>query len=190
MKIIFLLSILLLLTHCTNGKQVFWCGDHACVNKKEKEAYFKKNMIVEVRKIGQKDKPDNSKLNQILKQIELDNKKGKDLKKETRLEKKRRIKEEKELIKQVRLEEKERIKEEKKLAKQALLEEKKINKKEKKSFISKFLKTKKESNNKKTFTKSKVAMNNRSSGDFGKIVEKITNQNKPKPYPSINDIPD
>ena len=56
--------------------------------------------------------------------------------------------------------------------------------------MASFLKTKKESNNKKTFTKSKVAMNNRSSGDFGKIVEKITNQNKPKPYPSINDIPD
>ena len=27
------------------------CGDHACANNKEKEAYFKKTMIVEVRNL-------------------------------------------------------------------------------------------------------------------------------------------
>ena len=189
MKILFYLITFFILLSCSPNKGVYWCGDHPCINKKEKEAYFKKNMIIEVRNTGQKDKPDNSKLNQILKQIDLDNKKGKDFKKETRLEKKRIIKEKKELIKQARLDEKERIKERKKITKQARLEEKKINKKRKKSFISKILRTKKESNNKKTITKSKVAMNNISSGDFGKIVDKITNQNKTKPYPNINDIP-
>ena len=30
---------------------VYWCGDHPCINKKEKEAYFKKNMIVEKRNL-------------------------------------------------------------------------------------------------------------------------------------------
>ena len=26
---------------CSANKGVYWCGDHSCINKKEKEAYFK-----------------------------------------------------------------------------------------------------------------------------------------------------
>ena len=43
---------------CTNNKGVYWCGDHPCINKEEKEAYFKKTMIVEVKNYN-KDKNKN-----------------------------------------------------------------------------------------------------------------------------------
>ena len=54
MKIFFFISFLFLLNSCTNNKTVYWCGDHACINKKEKEAYFKKTMIVEKKIINNK----------------------------------------------------------------------------------------------------------------------------------------
>ena len=44
------LSFLFILLSCGGNKDVFWCGDHACVNKAEKENYFKKNMIVVIKK--------------------------------------------------------------------------------------------------------------------------------------------
>ena len=49
MKNLLFIIIFFLVIGCSNNKQVYWCGDHACVNKKEREEYFKKNMIVEVR---------------------------------------------------------------------------------------------------------------------------------------------
>ena len=45
-----------LLVGCSSGKTVYWCGDHACKNKKEKEAYFKEHMTVEIRNINYKKK--------------------------------------------------------------------------------------------------------------------------------------
>ena len=47
-KIIYLLIILFIYS-CSNKKEVYWCGDHACVDKKERKAYFKKNMVIEIR---------------------------------------------------------------------------------------------------------------------------------------------
>ena len=49
MKNLFFIFILFIVVACNNNKSVYWCGDHPCNNKKEKEAYFKKTMIVEVR---------------------------------------------------------------------------------------------------------------------------------------------
>ena len=46
---IFLFLAFFLLFACSNNKSVYWCGDHACINNKEKKAYFKKTMIVEKR---------------------------------------------------------------------------------------------------------------------------------------------
>ena len=37
---------MLLTTSCGSNKDVYWCGDHPCLNNKEKKAYFK-NVIVE-----------------------------------------------------------------------------------------------------------------------------------------------
>ena len=51
MKNCFIILIFILLISCSNHKKVYWCGDHQCINNKEKESYFKKTMIVEIKEI-------------------------------------------------------------------------------------------------------------------------------------------
>ena len=92
MKHLIFSILMILLFACSNGKEVYWCGDHACINNKEKEAYFKKTMIVEIKELGKQDKKSKSELEII--------------KKQAGLEQKEKIKNDKELAKQVRLEEK------------------------------------------------------------------------------------
>ena len=60
MKYLTLLIFSLFLFSCSSGKKVYWCGDHACINNKEKESYFKKTMIVEIRDLDKKDKESKS----------------------------------------------------------------------------------------------------------------------------------
>ena len=43
------IALFIFIISCSGNKGVYWCGDHPCINKDEKEAYFKKTMIVEVR---------------------------------------------------------------------------------------------------------------------------------------------
>ena len=74
MKKLFVLFISFFLLSCSNGKRVYWCGDHACVNKKEKEAYFAKTMTVEIRELTKSNKKSKSEIDLIKKQIELENK--------------------------------------------------------------------------------------------------------------------
>ena len=62
MRLFISLFFLLLLFGCSQNAQVYWCGDHACINKKEKEAYFKKTMIVEVKTLNKNKKKDLSEL--------------------------------------------------------------------------------------------------------------------------------
>ena len=193
MKYLILLIFSLLLFACSNGKRVYWCGDHACINNKEKEAYFKKTMIVEIKELSKQNKKSKSELEIIKKQAGLEQKKEikneKELAKQVRLDKKRRIKEEKELAKQVRLDKKRRIKEEKELAKQVRLEEKKIIKEEKKSYKKKVLKTENVPLEKEIVINTGIARINISSNEFKELVEKITNKNMFRPYPNINDTP-
>ena len=193
MKYLILLIFSLLLFDCSNGKKVYWCGDHACINNKEKKAYFKKTMIVEIKELGKQNKKSKSELEIIKKQAGLEQKKEikneKELAKQVRLDKKRIIKEEKELAKQVRLDKKRRIKEEKELVKQVRLEEKKIIKEEKKSYKKKVLKTENVPLKKEIIINTGIARINISSNEFKELVEKITNKNMFRPYPNINDIP-
>ena len=193
MKYLILLIFSLLLFACSNGKRVYWCGDHACINNKEKEAYFKKTMIVEIRELSKQNKKSKSELEIIKKQAGLEQKKEikneKELAKQARLDEKRRMKEEKELAKQVRLDEKRRMKEEKELAKQVLLEEIKIIKEEKKSSKKKILKTENVPLEKEVIINTGTARINISSTEFKELVEKITKKNMFKPYPNINAIP-
>ena len=160
---------------CGSNKGVYWCGDHPCINKKEKEAYFKKNMVVEMRSAKKTDYKNNSEIKQLMQEAEgkekIRIKNDKSSSKQVRLE-------EKKLAKQIKLEEKRRIKEEKKLAKQIKLEEKKQNKKKKKSSIKKI-----DGNNEKQLKKTEINLS-----EFSEIVEKITRKNAIKPYPDINDI--
>ena len=105
------ISISIFIFGCSVGKGVYWCGDHPCINNKEKAAYFKKTMIVEVRNYNKGKINDNSEIEKLLDQAKLDEKRRilseKELAKQTKIE-------EKELAKQIKLEEKKRIKEEKK----------------------------------------------------------------------------
>ena len=197
MKYLILLIFLLLLFACSNGKRVYWCGDHACINNKEKESYFKKTMIVEVRELSKQNKKSKSELEIIKKQAGIEQKKEikneKELAKQARLDEKRRLKEEKELAKQVRLDEKRRLKEEKKLAKQARLEKKEgandIWKVEKKSSKKKVIKTENVPSKKEVIINTGIAKIDISSTEFKKLVEKITKKNMFRSYPDINDIP-
>ena len=109
MKYLILLICSLLLFACSNSKRVYWCGDHACINNKERESYFKKTMIVETRELSKQSKKTKSEIETI--------------KKQAGLEQKKEIKNEKKLVKQARLEEKRKIKAEKELARQGRLEE-------------------------------------------------------------------
>ena len=193
MKNYLFLCVFFLIFSCTNNKSVYWCGDHPCINNKEKEAYFKKTMIVEVRELKKESNKDISEFEKLLKQAQVDEKKRimseKELRKQAILDEKRRIKEEKELAKQVRLEEKRRIEEKNKLSKQARLEEKReknnIWKDEKKLPKKEVSKTK----NKETAINIDMASTNISSAKFKELAERITLKNKFRPFPNINDIP-
>ena len=170
--------MILLISSCSNNKIVFWCGDHPCVNKKEKEAYFKKTMIVETKEIKKEFFKKNSNFENLLKQAQVSEK--------------NRVKEEKRLRKIAKLEEKIKIKEEKRLKKIAKLEEKKLieelENEEKKLMKNEKKKTSKKitKNKKKILIKSDAEIN---LNKFNKLVEKITKRNSLKPYPNINNMP-
>ena len=91
MRNLLLLMFIFFIFSCTNNKTVFWCGDHACVSKKEKDAYFKKTMTVQIKKINNETKKNYSPNEKILQQVKIDAKK--------------RIKNEKDQAKQLELEE-------------------------------------------------------------------------------------
>ena len=165
MKYLIFLFLTFLLFSCSSNESVYWCGDHACINNKEKEAYFKKTMIIEKRELIKQNKEKKSELEII--------------KKQAGLEQKKEIKNEKTLIKLARLEEKRKIKENKKLAKQDRLKEKKLIKEKRKKTKKKVLKT-------KNYSVSKIDI---SSTKFNELIKKITKKNMFRRYPNINDIP-
>ena len=95
MKNYLLVSLFFFIISCTSSNRVYWCGDHPCINKKEKEAYFKKTMIVEVKDLKKNSYKDKSEVEKLFQQARKSDKK--------------RINKEKELTKQAKLEEKRRI---------------------------------------------------------------------------------
>ena len=90
MRFIVIFVFLSLLFSCANNRSVYWCGDHACINNKERKSYFKKTMIVEKRKLTKDNKLNKSEFEKI--------------KKRAKLDQKREIKEEKEAAKITELE--------------------------------------------------------------------------------------
>ena len=75
MKNYYFLLIFFIIVSCSSSKQVYWCGDHPCVNKKEKIAYFKETMIVEIKELDKKKIRKNSEIEKITQQARLDEKK-------------------------------------------------------------------------------------------------------------------
>ena len=117
MKTFLYLIILLFLTSCSADKGVYWCGDHSCINKKEKEAYFKKTMIVEIKNLEKKTSENNLEVEKIIQQAR---KEEKNIAKQAKLEEKRKKKEKKNLVKQTKRDEARIIKKEKKKSKQSV----------------------------------------------------------------------
>ena len=163
MKLLFYLAISFIIISCSSNKTVYWCGDHPCIDKNEKETYFKKTMIVEIKELGKKNLKQNSEIEKIMQQAQT--------------EKKGEIKEQKVLAKQAKLDEKRRIKEEKVLAKQIEQDEKKIIKKDKKT------------SKKSTDVDADLENIEIVSTNFQRIVKEISKRNIFRPYPDINDIP-
>ena len=66
MKGYIFLIIFIFTFSCSGNKGVYWCGDHPCLNKVEKEAYFKKTMIVEVKSFNKLNKVKTNSKNRVL----------------------------------------------------------------------------------------------------------------------------
>ena len=191
MKILIIIIISFLILSCSNYKKVYWCGDHACVSKKEREAYFKDNMIVEVRDFKKINKEDKTLMEKIKRDAKSHkkkiDKKEDDMIKNAKIEKKLKMKEEKELAKRKKLELKLKAKEEKELAKRKKLEQK-IKTKESKKLA-------KVNENKSRVIKENTSNNNvletkASLKKFDDLVDQVYKKSMLKPYPDINDIPD
>ena len=118
---------------CSNNKVVYWCGDHACINKKEREAYFKKTLIVEVKNINNDNSKNDSNVKKIQEQLLTNDKERKVLEKEAKINKKKEIQKQKELEKQAKINKKKEIQKQKELEKQSKSEKKKRNIKRKKN---------------------------------------------------------
>tara|TARA_B100000029_G_scaffold487733_1_gene543545 strand:- start:456 stop:995 length:540 start_codon:yes stop_codon:yes gene_type:complete len=177
MKNVLFLILLIFLYSCTNNKSVYWCGDHACINKKEKEAYFKKTMIIEKKIISKENKKDLTNSEKIIK--------------EAKLKEKKRIANEKKIKKEYKLEQK-RLKKDKKLkAKKAKLEEKRLKKEnieiEKKN--AKKILSKKEKIELKKLDNSSSYTSKIKNVEFEQLKDQIIKRNLIRSYPDINDIP-
>ena len=199
MKNLLYLIILFIFTSCSTYKETYWCGDHPCINKKEKEAYFKKTMIVEIKNLEKMNSKNNSEIEKIIQHARKGEKKRinneKNMAKQAKLEDKRKKEEEKNMAKQAKLEDKRKKKEEKNMAKQAKLEDKRKKKEEK--YLTKQIERDEARIIKKEKKTSKQSVNINAgiegpatiSTNFNKLVEKIKSKSIFRPYPDINDIP-
>jgi len=176
MRIYKYFAIIFFIISCSPNKGVYWCGDHACANNKEKESYFKKTMIVEVRNSDN----DNGKIlstNEII------------LNQSESAEKKTIINDEK-FNQKIKNEEKQMEENEKLIEKLIeLQEEKRANlEREIKAENQKLSMEKKEQLTSSSFAKV-LEIKEIKSKNFEEIVEKILIRNSSRSYPKINDIP-
>ena len=202
----FIVLLFLILLSCTNKNEVYWCGDHACINNKEKKAYFEKTLITEIKDFTKR-KRKKSQFEIIKEKAGLDLDKEKEEEFEDKIEV-LSTEEQKALAKQLRLEEKQRIKEEKKLAKQSRLDEKKIgNEAKTEGDCTKLVKLHEKLKCKMDKKKANKAESKKddseinleanvinekdidSSVEFSEFVKKIHKKNLSRSYPDINDIP-
>ena len=163
MKNIFFLLLFLLINNCIN-KTAYWCGDHVCVNKKEKAAYFKETLSVEAVSVNKKDK--NNKINN---KITKTNFKKNNFKKVNKSNEKvgfhERFFEKKDKIKELKSTKNKIVKKTKPKKKEPIIKN-----------VSENVKS------------NSVILNN--TDKFDDFVNKVIKKNKNKPYRNINDIPD
>ena len=186
MRILFLLQfsfiIIFLVFSCSNNREVYWCGDHACINKKEKETYFKETMIVEKKVLEKNKKLSKQKKDEILKQIR---EKEKKYSKKKKLEKK-----------QAKLQKKQISKKEKNISDLTVVAEKKecfnwkVENRSIRECLNPILGSSEQKLEKVAVKETVLVDNDQNISEFKKLAEKISLRNKSKPYPDINDIPD
>ena len=190
MKITVSFILLFFISSCSNNKVVYWCGDHACINKKEREAHFKKTLTVEVKNINNDNLKNDSSIKKIQDQVFISDKKRKELDKQAKIDKKKEIQIQKELDKQAKIDQKKEIQKQKELDKQSKLEQKKeIQKQKELDKQSKLEQTKeipKEKNISRDLKQDELV--NKNTDKFSQILERITGKNFTKPFPNINDI--
>jgi len=184
MKTYIYLLIFIFVISCANYKEVYWCGDHACADKKEKEAYFKKTMIVEVRNLDKNSNDEVSQNAKILNQGKSNKKRN--IISETELKKEISIEE------QVKIQEKEIAISERELEEQIEIQEKEMAKKEnelkQENNPSKDEKVNLNEDSSSAFVKV-IENNDIKSKNFDELVEKILIRNSTRSFPKINDIP-
>ena len=155
MKIIYPLFFLILLS-CNTTKKEYVCGDHPCIDKKEFNEYFSKNLTIEIKS---QDNKKNKSVDLIKLNIDSSSVEKKDNKNSTKEEKIRK-KNEKEKLKAEKI---------------RLLEERKIRKKEEKNKAELAQIAKLKEKNQKP-TKNEIINNGE---QVNKIVDKIYEDKKP-----------
>ena len=211
MKLLYLFFILFLFSCSNLEKKSYICGDRLCIDKKEYNEYFAKNLIIEVSKSKKKKKKIN--LVELNTNRSIENKK---LNNDFRLREKVRKKSEKErlIAEKIRLLEERKIKEreakfkaeeEKQLAKASKSNQKKKNKtiykkKKNQNIVKNTIKKKDfgKNDNKNIPTNKEIQIDSVKSEnikgicdeiqncDIDKIAEILTKKGKSKPYPSIS----
>lgn len=73
-NVFFLLIFFLIYSCASKPKTVLICGDHVCINKKEAEQYFEKNLSIEVMVINKKKKEETDLVNLNLQRSKEDQK--------------------------------------------------------------------------------------------------------------------
>ena len=182
MKFLIFSILIFLLFGCSSNKEVYWCGDHACVNKKEKEIYFKETMIVEKRKISEKSSLSKSEKDDIIEQIH--NKEKKFSRRDKKLKKQARS-EEKQIMGEVKAVKNKNI----------ALDQKEcfnwnVEKRSLRECLNPILGNRKSKLDKKNQKDITLLKKDESLFEFVDLVKKITMKNKSKPYPNINEILD
>jgi len=179
MRLLFFFLFFFLLSACSNTNKVFWCGDHPCVNKKERKVYFKETMIVEIRNFKKGEKKNYTNLDII--------------KKNFIKEEKEKAKNKKILEKQEAKERKNKIKAEKEQKRLALIQKKKDEKelkmREKNDKKSEMKKKKKIIKKNSKIISAVSSENNKNISEFNDLAEAIFKKNSSKSYPDINDMP-
>ena len=185
MKNFFIIIIFIFVAACSINQKVYWCGDHPCINKKEKAAYFKETGVVEIRILDKNKNNKKSDIEKITQQAKLNEKnrikKEKELKKREKKIQKEKLIAEKIALKNERLNEKQQLKKEKELLK----EEKKRLKREKKLLKKGITKVKKEEIISIDSSTVKIDVQ---SDNFTKHMQRIKDRNIVRSYPDINDI--
>lgn len=182
--------VFLFLFSCSNKNKVFLCGNHECVNNKERKEYFAKNLAIEVKttEINKKKSIDLVKLNTEINKNDLDYNSNRN---QIKIDKKK-TKDEKRIAKL-------KIKEDRKLARQKIKEDKrltKINAKRNKNNIKKIQTNINEKRPTKVIKKIKKKKqitektNNNICSDVKNcdieiITERLSIEGKSKKYPNI-----